>query len=421
MNVRIFADCFAPRHDITGKITYLFRNMYTDERWEYIEKLKISEDKRFGELREKIKEDIKKRKKFVGKRSVPFEEQLVEIEAEIFKPKGKKKRKADDKTKIDSDTDVRIKKAKGKQPEVSEDVPKTFVKKSEKKSFAGLDEDVIRGLNTSLANELSMVKTKLINVEERERHRESEMNDLSKIVLDQQVLIKKLLMELNEVKKEVKVGIPDTETEISEMVNTGKYPTLKEMVQTGKSRLDFAGFSGTGRSGTGIETEVTDDFCLDIDTDLAGDEVVADEAKGAEMKLVDEEEEAEQLIDYDSEPEFYEVDEKEMVYVAQRSGMEGDVIELDKSDWFRKVEELETVRLLFQNLDAPTPEDTNNKIFSWKYSLELQKFMIKRRGGRINYVSNRKHFKTFPKWDLRCLAVLPLINADQNDHAKLLE
>ncbi|KAK1406292.1 hypothetical protein QVD17_41585 [Tagetes erecta] len=92
------------------------------------------------------------------------------------------------------------------------------MKKPEKKGFAGMDEDVIRGLNTSLANELSMVKTKLMNVEERERHRESEMEDLSRIVLDQQVLIKKLLVELNEVKKEMKVGIPDSETEINEMI-----------------------------------------------------------------------------------------------------------------------------------------------------------------------------------------------------------
>ncbi|KAK1432071.1 hypothetical protein QVD17_08961 [Tagetes erecta] len=144
MNVRIFADCSAPRHDITGKITYLFRNMYTGERWEYIEKLKVSEEKQFGELREKIKDDIRKHKKFVGKISVPFEEQLDEIEAEIAKSKGKKKRKAADKSQVDSDTDVRIKRAKGKEPEVSQSVPKTFIKKSEKTGFAGLDEDGIR-------------------------------------------------------------------------------------------------------------------------------------------------------------------------------------------------------------------------------------------------------------------------------------
>jgi len=50
----------------------------------------------------------------------------------------------------------------------------------------GLDEDVIQNLDTSLANELSMVKTKLINVEERERHREAEIRDLRKLTLDQQ-------------------------------------------------------------------------------------------------------------------------------------------------------------------------------------------------------------------------------------------
>ncbi|KAK1427987.1 hypothetical protein QVD17_16787 [Tagetes erecta] len=298
MNVRIFADCSAPRHDISGKITYLFRNMYTDER-------------------EKIKEDIRKRKKYVGPEPVPFEEELDEIEAEIFKPKGKKKRKAQN----DSDTDVRIKKAKGKQPAASESMPKNVKRKTEKRGGAGLDEDVIRGLNTSLANELSMVKTKLMNVEERERHKESEMEDLRKIVLDQQVLIKKLLVELNEVKKEVKVGVPESETDINEMVNIGKYLTLKEMVQTGKSRKDFGGFSGAGGSGS---------------------------EKSAEMKLVDEDEEEEQLVDYDSEPEFNETDEKEMVYLAQRSGVEGDVFELDKSDWFRNMEEPETVTPLFQ-------------------------------------------------------------------------
>ncbi|KAK1431949.1 hypothetical protein QVD17_08767 [Tagetes erecta] len=413
MNVRIFADCSTPRHDVSGKITYLFRNMYTDDRWDYIEKLKISEEKRFDELRDKIKDDIKKRKKFLGKRTVPFEEQIDEIEAEIAKSKGKNKRKVADA----ADTDVS--RRKGKEPEVSETVPKTF--KPEKKGFAGLDEDVIRGVNTSLANELSMIKTKLINAKERERHKESEMDDLRRIVLDQQVLIKKLLTELNEVKKEVKIGNVETEDEINEMVNIGKYSTLKEMVQVAKSRKEFAGFSGAGASGMGKEAEITDDFCLNIDTDLIGEEVVVDKEKKAEMKIVDEEEEEVQLIDYDSEPEFYEVDEKEMVYVAQRSGAEGDVFELDKSDWFKKVDEPEYVTPLFQNLDNPTPKDTDNMIFSWKYNMELRNFMIKRRGGGITYIGNRKHFKTLPKWDLRRFAVLPLINADLSDRAKLLE
>ncbi|KAK1407771.1 hypothetical protein QVD17_39398 [Tagetes erecta] len=87
-----------------------------------------------------------------------------------------------------------------------------------KASAAGLDEDVIRGLNTSLANELSIVKTKLMNLEKRERHYETEMEDLRKIVLDQHCLIKKLLSDLNEVKKETKVGTTETEAEINKMI-----------------------------------------------------------------------------------------------------------------------------------------------------------------------------------------------------------
>ncbi|KAK1414686.1 hypothetical protein QVD17_30436 [Tagetes erecta] len=85
------------------------------------------------------------------------------------------------------------------------------------------------------------------------------------------------------------------------------------MVQTGKSRKDFGGFSGAGGSGTGKETEVTDDFCLDIDTNLGGEEVIADKEKETEMKLIDKEVEEEQLVDYDSEPEYYETEEKEMI------------------------------------------------------------------------------------------------------------
>lgn len=43
-----------------------------------------------------------------------------------------------------------------------------------------LDEDVIRNVNTSLTNELSMVKTKIINLEAREKHRKEEMSDMKK-------------------------------------------------------------------------------------------------------------------------------------------------------------------------------------------------------------------------------------------------
>lgn len=47
-----------------------------------------------------------------------------------------------------------------------------------------LDMDVIQNLNTSLVNEISMVKTKLINLEERERHREVEKEEMRKMLFD---------------------------------------------------------------------------------------------------------------------------------------------------------------------------------------------------------------------------------------------
>jgi len=52
---------------------------------------------------------------------------------------------------------------------------------------------VVRNLNTSHANELSMMKTKFINMEERERHREAknrrlEKDRLGSIVVDQEAV-----------------------------------------------------------------------------------------------------------------------------------------------------------------------------------------------------------------------------------------
>lgn len=40
-------------------------------------------------------------------------------------------------------------------------------------------------LNTSLANEISMAKIKLINLEEVERHREMEMEEIRRMLFDQ--------------------------------------------------------------------------------------------------------------------------------------------------------------------------------------------------------------------------------------------
>lgn len=120
----------------------------------------------------------------------------------------KKKRKISERlpSRTESDSTIRERRTKGKQHVISESEPKKDPRKQKKDDRSGLDEDVIRNVNTSLANDLGMIKTKLMNMEECERHREAEMEDMRKTILDQRVLIKKLLIELNEVKKETKVG-----------------------------------------------------------------------------------------------------------------------------------------------------------------------------------------------------------------------
>lgn len=79
---------------------------------------------------------------------------------------------------------------KGKQKVIRSDGDELKVVQIKKKKLA---EDVIRNLNTSLGNELSMVKTKLINLETREKHMEEEMAKMRKMILDQQSLIKNII------------------------------------------------------------------------------------------------------------------------------------------------------------------------------------------------------------------------------------
>lgn len=57
-------------------------------------------------------------------------------------------------------------------------------RRKKKVDRSGLDQDVIHNLNTALANELSMVKTKLMKLESREKHMEVEMNEMRKLLVD---------------------------------------------------------------------------------------------------------------------------------------------------------------------------------------------------------------------------------------------
>lgn len=53
-----------------------------------------------------------------------------------------------------------------------------------------------------------------------------------------------------------------------------------------------------------------------------------------------------------------------MTYIVQRSSADGDIVELEKSNWFEKTVELEAVTPLFQNIKAPTSKESDKRIFS---------------------------------------------------------
>lgn len=89
-----------------------------------------------------------------------------------------------------------------------------------------LDMDVIRNLKPSLDNELSMVKTKIINLEKREKHQEVEMEEMRRMLFDQHALIKRLLTELSEYMNGTNTSTPLREQEVNEITDTSKYTTI---------------------------------------------------------------------------------------------------------------------------------------------------------------------------------------------------
>lgn len=166
------------------------------------------------------------------------------------------------------------------------------------------------------------------------------MGELRKLVFDQQNLIKKLLIG---VKKATNTSTTLTEQENYKMTDTQRYVTISKM---------FRGVGASGSDAGGSSAgQIVDDSNLDVDVDLAREEVVVGSddgiGKNLEFWLVDKEED-EQLVDYDSEPEYYKTDEQTMTCVTQRGSAEGDVIELDKDDLFMKVEEPEKLTPSFQ-------------------------------------------------------------------------
>ncbi|KAK1431438.1 hypothetical protein QVD17_07897 [Tagetes erecta] len=381
MHSRIFKDCKSVRPECVGRTTYLWENMYPAERWTYIQRLIESEKKRGGENIEEVEKKIRKRKAYAKDKDYSFDREVDEIQAEI-----------------DAGRELRTKRRSDTQPEGS--------KKA--RHDTGGTSGTSAGSSNELRVEIESLKAELVEL--KGRHEELEKQDAEKstviyemgrMMKDQQCLIVRIFKELNDLKENAGTEPAMTEAELNSLTDVTKYPLMD---------IDFDN-KGKGKA---VEEEFDEEMGINLDV-FEGEEVVG--GSGVDYTLVDEPEvdfDAESEEDIEDEPEVYKVEEKGMSYQFEHA-------ELDKSEWFRKEEAVVPEVPIFQNLDEPTTKQQDRQIIAWKYNCLVDAYMIKRRGGDITYVKNRKHFATFPRWDLRRLAELPLLGKEDSGRACAFE
>ncbi|KAK1432096.1 hypothetical protein QVD17_08987 [Tagetes erecta] len=221
---------------------------------------------------------------------------------------------------------------------------------------------VLKGEIDSLKAELGDLKSKYADLETQDAEKSTVIFEMGRMMKDQQCLIVRIFKELNSLKEKDGSEPAMSEAELISLTDAAKYPLMDLVVSA--------------------EPEI-------------------DENADSEENL-------------DDEPEKYKVEEKEVSY-------QFDHIELDKSEWFRKDEEVVREVPIFQNIDEPNTSQLDRQVIAWKYNSQVDAYMVKRRGGDICYIKNRKHFATLPRWDLRRLAELPLLGKEDSGRACAFE
>ncbi|KAK1431956.1 hypothetical protein QVD17_08782 [Tagetes erecta] len=362
MHSRIFGDCRSAHSDCVGRISYLWENMYPTDRWVHIQRLMENERKRGGENIEVVEKRLKKRKPYAKDKDYDLDREIDEIQAEI--DQGREKRT---KRKSDAPTEA-AKKAK-------HDVQGTSAE-----SVRELKDEIV-----SLKSEIVDLKSRYDDLETKDAEKSTVISEMGRMIRDQQCLIVRIFKELNSLKEKDGSDPAMSELELKSLTDAAKYPLKK---------CEF----GDKDRGKTAEELFDEDMGIDLD-EFTGPEVVAD---------IDSEE------DLKNEPEKYKVEEKEVCY-------QFDHIDLDKSEWFRKDDEVVPKVPIFQNIDESNTSQLDRQVIAWKYNSLVDAYMIKRRGGDICYIRNRKHFATMPRWDLRRLAELPLIGKDDSGRACAFE
>ncbi|KAK1431765.1 hypothetical protein QVD17_08391 [Tagetes erecta] len=372
MHSSIFRDCKSVRSDSVGRTSFLWENMYHADRWVHIQRLMENERKRGGENIEVVEKRIKKRKPYAKEKDYSFDREVDEIQAEI--DAGRENRT---KRKSDAPTEA-SKKAK-------HDIPGT--------STEPVSE--LKGEIDSLKAELVDLKGKYADLETQDVEKSTVIFEMGRMMKDQQCLIVRIFKELNSLKEKDGSEHAMSEAELKNLTDAAKYP-LMDCVFGDQDK-------GKGKS---AEELFDEDMGINLDV-FTGPEVVVSAEPEIDVNADSEE-------DLDDEPEKYKVEEKEVSY-------QFDHIDLDKSEWFRKDEEVVPEVPIFQNIDEPNTSQLDRQVIAWKYNSQVDAYMIKRRGGDICYIRNRKHFATLPRWDLRRLAELPLIGKHDSGRACAFE
>ncbi|KAK1421897.1 hypothetical protein QVD17_24618 [Tagetes erecta] len=379
MHSRIFGDCKSVRADCVGRTTFLWENMYPAERWVQIQRLMETERKRGGENIEVVEKRVRKRKPYAKEKDYSLDRDIDEIQAEI--DAGREKRT---KRKSDAPTEA-SKKAK-------HDVPGT--------STESVGE--LKGEIESLRAELMELKGKYEELETQDAEKSTVIYEMGRMMKDQQCLMVRIFKELNSLKEKEGTESAMTEAELKSLTDAAGYPLMDVVF----------GDHDKGK-GKAVEEPFDEEMGIDLDV-FEGAEVVG--GSSVNFNLIDEPEvdvNADSEEDLDDEPEMYKVEEKGVSYQFEH-------VELDKSEWFRK-EEVVPEAPIFQNIDEPNTSQLDRQVIAWKYNCLVDAYMIKRRGGDICYIKNRKHFATLPRWDLRRLAELPLLGKEDSGRACAFE
>ncbi|KAK1421706.1 hypothetical protein QVD17_24255 [Tagetes erecta] len=320
-----------------------------------------------------VEKKLRKRKQYAKDKDYTLDREIDEVQAELDagKKKGSKRKGV---TSVESERRTKHK----------HEIPVTFA------------ESV-----TELRSELDELKGKYDDLEKRDKEKGDVIKGMARMIKDQQCLLVRVFKELNSLKEKDGSFPAMSEQELINLTNAATHP-LKDYGMRTETEKKVA------------EEVFDEDMGIDLDI-FEGAEVAG--GTNVNFSLIDEPDvvvDIKSEEDLEDEPEKYNVEEKDVTYQFEH-------IDLDKSEWFKRDEEVIPEVPIFQHLDEPNTSQLDRQVIAWKYNSLVDAYMIKRRGGDISYIKNRKHFATLPRWDLRRLAELPLLGKEDSGRACAFE